>query len=422
MSSVLSNTRYGEPVGDLLRKYFAVFSGDGIRVFIQLVYFYLVANTLSLSEFGLFATASATGIVLSRIAAIGFISPLYRIATVKPQLIGVYTAGYLAALGLSLPLVVAAGATVYLLLFDQGMSALTFALIAGTEILLWRTLEVVINVNKGLERFGRASLLIVFGFTMKALAAGLLAMSAFPSLATWAAIYFVTQGIMAMLAVAIFYPRRKLRFRPALYRRRIGDALAVSGSDVLFYAQSELDKLVVLAAGGSVSAGLYAIIMRLIDLTAMPVRSFSTLLVQRLMRRPDMLGGWKARALVEAGIFAVSTAAMAAIVLVFTVKPDILGSNVASAGALLGLVLLVPAFRNLIEYQAELLYGRGQSLLRMFNYGVIGALKAVLLLALLSHFGNPEDWLIWTNAVFATLYAISFALTYRAMRRPPTRV
>jgi O-antigen/teichoic acid export membrane protein len=429
MSSVLEDetaeTRrpaFREEPGALLRKYFAAFSGDGARVFIQLAYFYLVANALSIGEFGLFATASASGIVLSRIAGFGFLSPLYRIATVKPQLIGVYTAGYIAAVALSLPVVGAVGLTIHTLFFAGDMPVATFALIAGTEVLFWRTLEVVINVNKGLERFGRASVIIVFGFAMKALAALWLAYGSGSTLTDWASIYFITQAGMAAVAVLVFYPRSRLRLRPALYRRRIGDALAVSGAEVLFYLQSELDKLVVLAAGGPVAAGLYSIIMRLIDLTAIPVRTFSTLLAQRLMRKPDLLNSLKTRVAVEAGVFTVSTAAFAAMIAVFLIKPDILGLNVEKAGALLLLALFIPAFRNLVEYQAEILYGRGQTLVRMINYALLGGLKAILLVAVLARFRDPADWLIWTNGAFAALYLTSLLLTYTAMRRPAVRV
>jgi hypothetical protein len=37
--------------------------------------------------------------MLSRLMAFGFVSPLYRIATVKTRLLGVYTAGFLGGAG-----------------------------------------------------------------------------------------------------------------------------------------------------------------------------------------------------------------------------------------------------------------------------------------------------------------------------------
>ncbi|WP_306119227.1 MULTISPECIES: lipopolysaccharide biosynthesis protein [unclassified Roseitalea] len=411
-----------ESLAVLAGKYARAFSGDGARVFIQLFYFYLVANTLTIAEFGLFATASSVGIVLSRVAGFGFVSPLYRIATVKPQLIGAYTGGYLLAVAISLPLVAAVGWGAHALFFGAAMPLVVFAMIAGTEIVLWRTLEVVITVNKGLERFGRASVVIVFGFSVKAAAALALALSPAPDLAQWAVIYMGGQAAMAALAVAVFYPRQRLRLPLRLFRRRVPDALSVSGAEVLFYVQNELDKLIVLSLGGPMAAGLYAIVMRLVDLTAMPVRTFSTLLTQRLMRRPQLLDGVRMRAALEAGVFALSTAALVAMVLVFSVKPDILGTNVAEAAPLLVMVLLVPGLRNLIEYQAELLYGRGQTFTRLVLYAVVGTIKAGLMVALLGRAGDIEHWLVWINAVFAALYLVSFSITYRAMGRRAVRV
>jgi len=412
----------GEPVSVLAVKYAKSFSGDGARIFIQLAYFYLLANTLTIGEFGLFATASSVGIVLSRLAAFGFLSPLYRIATVKPQLIGTYTAGFLAALALSLPLIAAIAVSAHAIFFAAMMPLVVFGLIVATEVLFWRSLEVVIIVLKGLEQFGRASILIVFGFAMKAIAAAVLAFGQFETLADWSVIYFSTQAVMAACAIVFFYPRRRLRFRPRLYLRRLRDSLAVCGSDILFYIQMELDKLVVLTLGGEVAAGLYAMVMRLVDLTAMPVRTFSVLLTQRLMRTPQLLTRLRVRMGFEVGVFLVSCLGLTAMAGVFWVKPDILGDNVARAGALLFAVLAVPAFRNAIEYHAELLYGRGQTVIKLINYALIGALKAVLLVAVLTMVCDQNGWFIWFNAVFGVMYLASLALTYSALRRPPVRV
>lgn len=88
----------------LLRDYFSAISGAGGRLVFSLAYFIALANTLSISEFGMFATASAAGVMLSRILAFGFISALYRTATIRPNLIGTFTAGFLLLGVLSLPL------------------------------------------------------------------------------------------------------------------------------------------------------------------------------------------------------------------------------------------------------------------------------------------------------------------------------
>ena len=81
----------------------ALLSGQVGRLVFSFAYFIILARALSLSEFGIFASCSAIGIVLSRMMGFGFISPLFRVATTRPNLIGAYTAGFLIAALLSLP-------------------------------------------------------------------------------------------------------------------------------------------------------------------------------------------------------------------------------------------------------------------------------------------------------------------------------
>jgi O-antigen/teichoic acid export membrane protein len=406
----------------LIRDYFSVISGSAGRVVISLAYFVSLANTLSIAEFGLFATASATGVVLSRLVSFGFVSPLYRISTVKPQLIGAYTGGFLAAVIVSLPIFMLAAYLTHLVFFGADLAIGAFAVIVAAEALLWRSLEVVVIVNNGLNRFGRAAMLVIIGTALRAAAAVLFAFSAVPTLAAWAWWYAGANGLALVIAVIFFYPRVRLRLVPQLYRRRLADSFAVTGAEVLFYVQSELDKLLVLAVGGPQTAGVYAIIMRLVDLTALPVRSFNMMLVQKLMRTPDMLKSLKIRGGLEAGVFLASTLGLAALAVFLHIFPRALGANVASVVWLLPLVLLVPGLRNLIEYQAEVLYARGQSGLRALNLALLGLAKAGLLSWILVTFLDTRDWMIWLNALFAALYLLSAYLTYRAIKKPARRV
>lgn len=415
--------RHVSPNRGLIFDYARAFSGDGARVFISLAYFLIIANRLSIADFGLFATASSVGIVLSRVAAFGFLSPLYRAATVKPRLIGTYAAGYLAALILSLPLVVLIAAGIYPLFFHGAeMPVMAFALIVAAEVLFWRQLEIVISVNNGLNRFGRASLAVVLGITMKLVAALLFWRLGYTDLAHWAMLYIAALATAFVVAAALFFPRQRLRFRPALYWRRRIDAFSVSAAEVLFYAQLELDKLVVLSVGGAETSGIYAIIMRLVDLTALPVRTFTMMFVQRIMRAPELIRSWPRRLGIEAAIFLFSASAMGFLGGVLWFFPTLLGRNVALAAPLVILAVLVPAFRNLVEYQAELLYARGQTVIRAVNFALIACFKAVLLIMLLKTYPQTAQWLPGTNFVFAMLYAASFALTYSALRRPARRI
>ncbi|KQT87915.1 lipopolysaccharide biosynthesis protein [Aurantimonas sp. Leaf443] len=399
-------------------------SGSAGRLVLSLAYFVCVANGLSVGDFGLFATASATGIVLSRLAGFGFVSPLYRVATQRRRLIGTYTAGLLAAVALSLPFVALAALGFYLAIFEGEMAPAAFVLIVLSEVLFWRMTEVVIIVNNGMGRFGRGALLVIAGSGLKALAA--LAFVGFGdrSLVSWAVAYLVSNAICLVLAVVTSYPRQRLRWRPDLYRARWRDSISVAGAEIVFYLQSEMDKLLVLSLGGPQTAGIYAILMRLVDLTALPVRSFNTMIVQKIMRSPQWLAAWRIRWSMEAGIAAVSTLGILVLGTILHVFPTALGRNVADAAPLVLSALLVPAFRNLVEYESELLYARGRTTVRVLILSMVGVIKGGLLVLLLRVMPSEADWIVGLNGLFLTLWIVSAASTYaafdwtRGRRRP----
>lgn len=395
--------------------YLTILGGSAGRLAISLVYFLIVANTLSLGEFGLFATASATGLILSRLLAFGFVSPLYRVATVKPRLLGAYLAGF-AGLGLaSLPLLALAAVVAYLLLFGGRLAILPFALILAAEILGWRVVEVVAIVNNGLRRFRQAALLVIIGSSLRTLAALLFAAFGQASLASWSLAYLAATAATAAIALVFFMPAARWRFRQSLYPRRMADAIYASAADIVFYVQAELDKLLVLALAGERTAGLYAIAMRVIDLTAMPVRSFNQMLVQKIMKERGFGGGPARLALVEFGIAAISVAGLGAVILALKPFPGLLGRNVSEAAYLFLPMLLVPAFRNLVEYHAELLYARERTGSRIVLLGAITALKAALVSWVMLRFAADDAWAFWLNGVFGAVYLLSAAFTYRLL-------
>lgn len=395
--------------------YIALTSGSVGRLIISLAYFVAIANTLSFGEFGLFATTSAVGIVLSRVIAFGFLSPLYRIATVKHHLIGTYTAGYIVALFFSLPIVTLFAYLIYLLIFSSDLALFTFALIIIAETIFWRLTEATIIVCNGIQKFGKASILLVAGSIFRAAAAVSFAFFSYSTLADWAYFYVAANASAALFGLVFFYPRYRLRWKPALYLKRWVDALSVASAEVLFYVQSELDKILVLTIGGPEVSGIYSIVMRLVDLTALPIRSVLTLIVQKLMRTPALFASFKFKLLTELGIAGVSALGISSLIIFLWLFPTALGTNVATITHLLPLVFAVPILRNLTEFQSELLYASKQTVRRAANLTILGATKAGLLLFILNHFKAIEEWVPLLNAVFVVLYVISFMLTYQAI-------
>lgn len=416
----LAKTVYGRH-GGLIRAYMSMVSGSAVRLALSLVYFICIANVLPISDFGLFATASATGVMVSRALAFGFVSPLYRVATVKPRLVGTYTLGFLVAGLLSLPLVAAICAGIYLVLFRGDMAAGVFLRFMLAEILCWRGLEVVSIVLNGLGRFGLSSIMVVMGTALRTLAALAFVALSYSTLSDWSWFYLGANCLALAIAIIHFYPRRRLRWQPRLYVRRWADSVTVAGAEILFYVQSEFDKLVVLAIGGPAVSGIYAIIMRLADLTALPVRSFNMLLVQAIMRAPKTLDRPFARPLIELAIAGVSFAAIFSMALYLKILPNGLGRNVSEIAPFVLMILLVPGFRNLVEYHSELLYATGRTVRRVLNLALVGASKIALLCGLMVWSVEPALWVPTLNGVYFALYLASALLTYPAIAKAGAR-
>ena len=388
-------------------------AGEAGRLLFSLVYFVTLAKVLPLDQFGIFASASAVGVVLARVSAFGFNSPLYRIATTKPSLLGSYTAGYLCAVLLTLPIVLAAIWGIHATLYGSLIALSTFALIVLTEAVLWRTLEVNITVQHGLDRFGVASGMAIAGGGAKAAAALWFAASGEPDLERWAVINAVAVGVTAAIGTLLFWPRRRLSWHPRGWLGRVRDAMGVSGAEALFYVQSDLDRLLVLKLGGEALAGLYAIVMRLADLTAMPMRAANVMLVQWIMRGRRSGTTVSKRVLVEIAIAATSAAALGAMAVALHVLPEWFGPSIALAATVLGLMLAVPAFRNLLEYHTELLYAHEAMATRVALLAVLTVAKALGLWWVLSEAGDFATVALRLNLAFAILWVLSALVTYR---------
>ena len=398
-----------------LLDYAKLLSGQVGRLVFSLAYFLILANALTLAEFGVFATASATGVVLSRVAAFGFVSPLYRTACVRRRLVGHFSAGYLVALLASLPLVAALAALAFSTLFAGQLGAGAFALVMLAEIVLWRTAEVVVVVNNGLNRFARAAALVIANTALRAGAAGAFLLWGSGDLGGWAWWYAAANGVTLIAALIFLQPRTRLRWAPGVWLARWRDAIGVCAAEVTFYLQSEMDKLLVLAFGGPVIAGLYAIVMRLADLTAIPLRAMTTLLIQRIMRDGGAGRSWTVWAGLEGAIFAVSALGMGVLAVALNLRPALLGENVATAAPFVALVLAAPGFRNLIEFHSEILYAFERSGARLVQLAMVGLAKAILLMLLLGALADFGAIATWLNAAFAGLYLVSLAFTYRKL-------
>jgi len=399
-------------------QYLTIVSGSAARVTIQGAYFVLLANTLSLNEFGLFAGISAAGIIIGSFAGLGFASAAFRTAATKSILVGRYLAGMYATFLFSTPLCIACAYLLYELAFAGRVALSTYLAIAVSDIVLWRLLEAVSQVNNGLGKFSQASVGLVIGSGTRLVAAVIFKLT-FTTLDEWALMYLVANGAGTAFYIWAFSPSRRVCFRRVapLIIGRLRDSLLFAFSFFIFYAQSELDKLIAILLVDGRTAGIYAISMRVLDLTGVPVRGFLLLLVREIMRSGGQRSKWSAGLLIEAGLAAISLLGFALIALVLTEEPTILGHQVAEAASLFMFMPLVPPLKNLQEYHAELFFAWRKMEVRAFTAVLLTLMKAALTVVIFLSEHDLRHMGLMFNLLFAATYAASATILFLTFYR-----
>lgn len=393
--------------------YLQVFAGTGVRLGLQAVYFFVLANTLSLHDMGVFASTSSTGIMIGCFSGFGFSSFAFRAAAGKRRALGGYLAVFYVSWLISLPLCLAASLPIFCLLFTTSLSLTAFVSIIFVEVGTWRIVETIHQVNNGLGRYASASLVISLATALRTAGAVAFLLSNNHDVEAWSAIYLAFNVTAMVLAVVVYQPRIKLNWRMPLFVGRIRDALMFSVAYCASISQNEIDKVVMLSLADQRTVGIYAISSRIIDFTSVPIRSFYVLYTRKLIiegRSSSRIGRSFS---VEMIIGLISTAAFAALLTVLSVWPGLLGHNVASATQLFGVLLAVPAFKNLLEYHSELFFVYQHMTIRALLATSLVGLKAAALALLLVAFDGIAQWGVWLNAVYFGLYVLSAAAVYR---------
>src|SRR5665213_2369706 len=213
--------------------YLRVFAGTGVRLGLQAVYFFILANTLSLRDMGLFASTSATGIMIGCFSGLGFSSFAFRAAAGKRRALGGHLAVFYVSWLISLPLCLAASLPVFYLLFTTSLSLTAFLLIILVEAGTWRIVEMIHQVNNGLGRYGSASLVISLGTALRTAGAVAFMASGKHDVETWSTVYVIF-NLAALARFAVFRAAsrspdvrdRLLRLHLAERDRQGGDAVA----------------------------------------------------------------------------------------------------------------------------------------------------------------------------------------------------
>ncbi|HYF53291.1 MAG TPA: hypothetical protein VEA41_03435 [Salinarimonas sp.] len=408
-------------VNSAIDAYLRVLTGSVGRVVLQAVYFYVLVNALSIADYGVFATVLAVGLIMASGGAFGFSGPLFRAATMKRRLLGYYLGGlYVYALA-SLPGTILLAVAVHALVLAPYVSLAALLALVVSEVFLWRVIDAVDTVNMGSGRYATGAIASLVGSAARTAAAVAFMAWGDRSLDQWALYYLAGNAVAAALCLALLQPRVRLRWSWTLFRARLPQAYSYGVVNLLQTVHLEADKLLILLLTDQKTVGIYALSMRIIDLAAVPVRSFYPIYVQMLMRRRSLRESLSINLRTEAGIAFTMWAAFEVVILILAYRPNILGPNVAAAYPwFAALAVLAPA-RALMNYHRELFVAANRVSEFIGIVLILLVVRVPLLALLVATTSDMDRWILPLDALAVVMYAVSAAMTWRLIFGWPAR-
>lgn len=403
-----------------VENYCKLMAGTSARLLLQALYFFVLANTLALADMGIFASVSAIGMILASFSGLGFGGLAFRAAAGRPRLLGQYLGLYYGGLLLTTPLGLLVALPFYYALFEGAISLPAFLAILLVEMVLWRSVEVLFTIHNGLGRFTTGAFAITLASGFRAGGAVVFALMGGGDAGHWALFYLLSNLLALLTVLAAVRPPVRPRWRTRLFVSRLRDGLMFTLSYVALIAQGHIDKLIVLALADARFAGIYAISSRILEFTAMPFRPFYTLYTRKLFAEGKRIRNALRRTLMLEGlILLASVLGFGLLAGLLWRWPEFLGPNVAVAAQLFLAMLMVPAFRNLLEFHAELFFAHGRMTARAVIAVTLVVLNAAALAVLLAATGDIVTIGLWLNAIYGGLYLLSGAVLYRFVTARP---
>ena len=403
------------------RRFGKMLSGMSIRLVVQMTYFVLLARFLGPRDYGLFAAATSTTIILSTLGGIG--AEVLLAKYVSRGDLDLRT-GLRCALGnllVGAPLLLAAAFVINVTLASPGLPIAATAAICVSDTMLFRLTGIAASAHLAVDRVWR-SVSAQIGVTAARLVAVAGATLALPtgSLLAWCLAYLAATALAGVVAMAPL--RRELGpLRPIVRRAwlREGVFFALStGAQVAYY---EVDKPLVSRLISAEAAGLYAAATRIIDAASMPIFSIVNVMMPRFFRhgargaRSSL--AFARRLLVPVAAFGL--AIPAAVYLASPYVPLLLGRKYAAAQEIMLWLSLMPLITGCFFIAGDVLTSTGKQGLRSVVQAAAVLMKLPISIVLAQHFGLIGCvWAILLSSVL--LLALTVAMVLVQAGRDPS--
>lgn len=394
--------------------------GQALRAGVQLLYFVLIARALGSAQYGSFVAVTALVAIAAPFASWGSGNLLIKHTVRDRQTFPTYWGAAVAttlttSLALTFMVMV-----VSLLVLPPGLPLALIALVAVSDLLFARLIDVSGQAFQAFDRLDRtAALQLLPALTRLAAAVILFLLPVSKTALTWSGLFFVSTVISAACAVA--WVRRDLGWgplslHPVRREAREGGAFALSLSAQSVY--NDVDKVMLARLVSTEAAGIYAAAYRIVDTAFTPVRSVLYAAYGRFFQRGEAgLRGSAAFALQLLPYTGGYSLLIAAILwLCAPVLPVLFGPEFAATADVLRWLSPLLVLKTMHYFAADALTGAGYQGTRSTVQVGVAIFNVVLNLWLLPRYG-------WLGAVWASigsdflLALILWSLVYTKARK-----
>ncbi|GGN38186.1 hypothetical protein GCM10010842_20790 [Deinococcus daejeonensis] len=384
--------------------------GQAFRAGVQLLYFVFIARALGSDQYGGFVAVTALVAIAAPFATWGSGNLLIKHVARDQETFSTYWGSAIATTLLSASLLTLAIGLVAGILLPTGLPLVLVLLVALSDLLFARLVDVAGQAFQAFNRLDRTAALQLLPTVLRLIAAVLLLVVAVPKTAlVWSALFFVTTVLSA--ACALIWVRRDLGWGPLSLdpvRREFKEsgAFALSLSAQNIY--NDIDKIMLARIVSPEAAGVYAAAYRIVDTAFTPVRSVLYAAYARFFQLGQRgLGGsitLARRLLPLTGGYSLLIAAL--LWVCAPALPLMFGQDFAATADVLRWLAPLVLLKTLHYFAADTLTGAGYQTTRSLIQVGVAVLNILLNLWWLPRYG-------WLGAVWASL--ISDALLTAAL-------
>lgn len=374
--------------------------GQGARLLVQALYFFLMARSLGPRQYGAFVAVAAAVAIACPFVGNGSGNLMVKHVARDRRLLPEYLGNALfmtLATGLLVSVLVAPACLVVL---PRTIPAVVILLVAASDLVVYRFVDVACLAFQSVERLGWTANLNVFASLTRLAGIAVVVLVRRPTVVAWAHAYLATSAVCALVALCCVFSKLARPTFSGLGRIRgeLREGLCFSTSLSAQTIYNDVDKTMLARLATLEAAGIYAAAYRLIDMAFLPVRALLAAAYPSFFRHGE--GGvgsslrFARRLLPRPLVY--SAVAAAGMALAAPLVPRILGAEYARTTEALRWLSLLPVLKTCHCFAADALTGAGYQGLRTLMQVVVAGFNVVANLWLIPAYS-------WRGAAWSSL-------------------